>query len=83
MPLYEYHCDDCGLNFEVRQKYSDKSIDVCRHCGGHVKKMISQTAFALKGGGWYEEGYSQGKSCPAPAASSSGDCTPSPKAANG
>ncbi|MDX2493561.1 MAG: zinc ribbon domain-containing protein [Desulfuromusa sp.] len=83
MPLYEYHCDDCGLNFEVRQKYSDKPIDVCRNCGGHAKKMISKTAFALKGGGWYEQGYSQAKSCPTPAASSSGDCTSCPKAVNG
>jgi len=82
MPLYEYQCEDCGLNFEVRQKFSDKPINTCRHCGGHAKKLISRTAFTLKGGGWYEQGYSHGNSCPAPA-SSSDACASCPKAANG
>ncbi len=83
MPLYEYQCEECGLDFEVRQKFSDKPISVCCHCGGKAKKMISQTAFSLKGGGWYEQGYSQGKSCSAPAAGSADACTSCPKAANG
>jgi len=54
MPLYEYRCDDCGVVFEARQKFSDEPLDTCRHCGGRAKKMISKTAFALKGGGWYQ-----------------------------
>ncbi|MCD6186714.1 MAG: zinc ribbon domain-containing protein [Desulfuromusa sp.] len=83
MPLYEYKCEDCGLNFEVRQKFSDKPIDTCRQCGGKAKKMISQTAFALKGGGWYQQGYSQGNSCPSAAPSDSNACASSPKAVNG
>lgn len=83
MPLYEYRCEDCGLDFEVRQKFSDEPINTCRQCGGNVKKLISQTAFALKGGGWYEQGYSQGKSCPTPASSNSDACTSCPKVANG
>ncbi|MFK5925802.1 MAG: zinc ribbon domain-containing protein [Desulfuromusa sp.] len=83
MPLYEYQCEDCGLNFEVRQKFADEPIKTCRHCGGHVKKMISYATFALKGGGWYEQGYSQSKSCPAPATTSGGDtCASCPKAVN-
>lgn len=83
MPLYEYQCEECGLDFEVRQKFSDKPISACRHCGGKAKKMISQTAFSLKGGGWYEQGYSQGKSCSAPVSSSNDTCASCPKAANG
>ncbi|MDX2479695.1 MAG: zinc ribbon domain-containing protein [Desulfuromusa sp.] len=84
MPLYEYKCEDCGLNFEVRQKFSDDPINTCRNCGGNAKKLISQTAFALKGGGWYQQGYSEGggNSCPAPAAGSSDACASCPKAAN-
>ncbi|MCF6266201.1 MAG: zinc ribbon domain-containing protein [Desulfuromusa sp.] len=83
MPLYEYQCEDCGLTFEVRQKYSDEPIETCRHCGGHARKMISQVAFALKGGGWYEEGYSHGDSRPIPAASSSDACSSCVKEAHG
>ena len=83
MPLYEYQCEDCGLDFEVRQKFSDEPISTCQHCGGKAKKMISQTAFSLKGGGWYEQGYSQGNSCSAPAAKSNDACASCPKAING
>ncbi len=83
MPLYEYRCEDCGLSFEVRQKFSDEPLDTCRHCGGHAKKMISKTAFALKGGGWYDQGYGHEKSCPAPATGGGEACTSCPKVANG
>ncbi len=77
MPLYEYSCEDCGLHFEVRQKFSDAPITSCRQCDGNVKKLISQTAFALKGGGWYQEGYGQsGCKSKQPDSSSKGDSKP-------
>jgi len=98
MPLYEYQCEECGLRFEVRQKFSDAPIDTCRECGGKTKKLISQTAFTLKGGGWYQEGYTTGKSSAAadgdavkkapkadkPTVKSGSDaCASCPKVANG
>ncbi len=84
MPLYEYRCDDCGLVFEVRQKFSDRPLDTCSHCGGRARKLISKTAFTLKGGGWYQQGYSSAKNCSTSAGSGSSDsCSSCPKAANG
>ncbi len=83
MPLYEYQCEECGLNFEVRQKFTDDPIKNCRNCGGVVKKKISQSAFALKGGGWYEQGYSHGKGCQTSASTGGGEsCSSCPKAVN-
>jgi predicted nucleic acid-binding Zn ribbon protein len=32
----------------------------CDKCGGRLEKLVSRTAFVLKGGGWYNEGYSSG-----------------------
>lgn len=58
MPMYEYRCSDCSKQFELRQKFSDDPITACPECGGHVEKLISRTSFALKGSGWYAEGYS-------------------------
>ncbi len=86
MPMYEYQCEKCGLVFEARQKFSDPPLSACEDCGGPVKKLISQTAFALKGGGWYQQGYSSsgaGKPavCEAGKAAGSG-CSGCPKAAN-
>jgi len=84
MPMYEYRCDACGKQFELRQKFSDPPATECPECGGAVAKLISATAFALKGGGWYKESYTAGsKPAPAPscpAAASGGGCAGCPSA---
>lgn len=55
MPLYEYDCPKCG-RFEVLQKMSDKPLS--KHdCGNKVKKVMSASAFAFKGSGFYITDY--------------------------
>jgi len=83
MPLYEYQCEACGLKFEVRQKFSDNLVSECRECGGPVKKLISQTGFALKGEGWFQQGYAPATGKCAGAAEAGAGCAGCPKAANG
>ena len=62
MPLYEYECTQCHKHTEKIQKFSDPEITVCPFCGGELKRVISAPAFALKGGGWYADGYASAKS---------------------
>ena len=84
MPLYEYQCNACDNKFELRQKFSDPPATECPECGGEVAKLISASAFALKGGGWHAEGYGSGKGkseAPAPACPSGGSCAGCPSAA--
>jgi putative FmdB family regulatory protein len=57
MPIYEYKCEKCGIEHEVMQKMTEKSLTVCKSCGGRLKKMISSTSFVLKGSGWYVTDY--------------------------
>ena len=58
MPIYEYRCPDCGHQFDKLQKISDDPVTECPSCGqNQVKKLISRTSFALKGGGWYSDHY--------------------------
>lgn len=66
MPMYEYECPECG-RFEVLQKFSDKPLTKCPNCEEHGKKskitkVVSQSAFHLKGSGWYKTDYSSGGS---------------------
>lgn len=62
MPIYEYECQVCQHRFEEWQKMSDKPIKVCPKCKARkVEKLISQTSFQLKGGGWYSDLYSSAK----------------------
>ena len=57
MPIYEYECLAQAHRFEELQKIGEPPLRKCRVCGGKVKKLISQTSFQLKGGGWYKDGY--------------------------
>lgn len=57
MPIYEYECTECGKVEEAFQRFSDKPLAKCRHCSGKLHKLISQSAFHLKGSGWYVTDY--------------------------
>jgi putative FmdB family regulatory protein len=57
MPMYEYRCERCGKVIEVLQKYSDAPLTIHEGCGGGLEKLISQSAFQLKGSGWYATDY--------------------------
>lgn len=58
MPIYEYECTKCGKVTEVWQQMSDKPLKKCQYCSGKVQKLISRSAFHLKGSGWYATDYS-------------------------
>jgi len=70
MPIYEYACPKCG-DFEHRQSLSDPILKRCPSCKAKVTKLISSSAFTLKGGGWYSDAY-QKKATPS-GGSSGGD----------
>ena len=63
MPIYEYLCEKCEHEFEREQRITDDPVKTCPECRSRrVKKLISQTSFVLKGGGWYADGYGDKKS---------------------
>ncbi len=57
MPTYEYHCDGCGRDFEVKQRISEDALKTCEVCGGAVRRLLSAAPFILKGEGWYVTDY--------------------------
>ncbi len=59
MPIYEYVCENCHNELEVLQKISEPKLTECPQCGkSTLMKKTSISAFHLKGGGWYKDGYS-------------------------
>ena len=59
MPIYEYECESCGRVEEAWQKFSDAPLTQCTACSGSLHKLISQSAFHLKGSGWYVTDYNK------------------------
>ena len=81
MPVYEYQCKKCGREFEYQQRMSDPDKTLCEACGAEaLERLISRTAFTLKGGGWYKDLYASSK--PEKAANDSGSSESKPAAAS-
>lgn len=58
VPIYEYRCEKCHRLTEVMQKASSPPPARCPRCGGtRLAKVVSRTAFQLKGGGWHADLY--------------------------
>lgn len=58
MPTYNYACDRCKHEWELEQRITETSVTLCPKCQRkNARRMISNTTFALKGGGWYSDGY--------------------------
>ena len=58
MPIYEYRCNDCGHELEAIQRISADPLEACPSCGENgLTRLISQSSFVLKGGGWYVTDY--------------------------
>jgi putative FmdB family regulatory protein len=71
MPIYEYECPTHG-RYEVSQRITESALTNCtiESCGQPVRKLISSTSFALKGGGWYVTDYGKSGSSGGSSASS-------------
>ncbi len=53
MPVYTYECDECGVRFDMRQRFSDDPISECPECGGHTHRVPQAVGIVFKGSGWY------------------------------
>lgn len=53
MPVYTYECEECGVRFDARQRFSEAPIAVCPECGGHTHRVPQPVGIVFKGSGWY------------------------------
>ncbi len=77
MPIYEYQCSNCHKTLEIMHKMSEPKPEECPSCQAKASltKILSPTAFVLKGGGWYSDAYS---SKPKPASSGASSTSSAP-----
>jgi len=54
MPLYSYRCDNCGVQFDRQQKFTDPALKKCPECGkSALHKVYSPVGIVFKGSGFY------------------------------
>ncbi len=54
MPVYTYRCENCGVQFERHQSFSDEPLKICPECRKKsLKKVISPARVIFKGSGFY------------------------------
>jgi len=54
MPVYTYRCENCGVRFDITQKFSDPTLTRCPECGKKtLHKVYSPVGIVFKGSGFY------------------------------
>lgn len=58
MPIYTYRCENCGVQFERQQSYTDNPLKTCPECRKKaLKKVITPSKIIFKGSGFYSNDY--------------------------
>ena len=54
MPVYTYRCENCGVQFERQQKFSDQPLTRCPECSKKtLRKVYQPVGIVFKGSGFY------------------------------
>ena len=54
MPVYTYRCENCGIQFERHQSFTDAPLKTCPECRKKaLKKVITPSKVIFKGSGFY------------------------------
>ena len=57
MPVYEFHCDECGCRFEEYRKLKQRSACPCPKCGESARKIFRPVGIIFKGSGFHATDY--------------------------
>ncbi len=54
MPIYTYKCENCGVQFDKHQKFSDSPLTICPECSKKaLRKIYLPVGIVFKGSGFY------------------------------
>ena len=57
LPTYDYRCEECGSEFELRLRFSDTVDQPCNSCDNLATRQFSAVPIVFKGSGWYVNDY--------------------------
>ncbi len=80
MPVYTYRCENCGVQFERQQSFTDAPLKTCPECRKKaLKKIITPTKIIFKGSGFYATDHKSRSGESSPSKKSSTDSKPETK----
>lgn len=54
MPVYTYRCENCGVQFDRQQSFSDLPLTRCPECSKKaLRKVYTPVGIVFKGSGFY------------------------------
>ena len=53
MPTYQYACQSCDFEFELRQSFTDESVASCPKCKNGARRVFCPVPIIFKGPGFY------------------------------
>lgn len=72
MPVYTYRCENCGVQFERTQKFSESPLAICPECGKKtLRKVYMPVGIVFKGSGFYATDHRSPSGAPRPSGSHS------------
>jgi putative FmdB family regulatory protein len=89
MPIYTYRCENCGVQFDATQKFTDNPLVQCPECGKKtLRKVYTPVGIVFKGSGFYAtdhhspsgQSWAAGSKADEPAAESKSENKPEVKA---
>ena len=81
MPIYEYHCGNCGADLEIFQHMTDPTLTLCPQCKAEaLQEVFSPVGIVFKGSGFYATDNKGSKSTLSPGEAAHGEASGEPKA---
>ena len=74
MPVYTYRCENCGVQFDQTQKFTDDALTKCPECGKNaLHKVYTPVGIVFKGSGFYTTDYKKKETQPCASANECGN----------
>lgn len=62
LPRYDYQCQTCHNEFEVKQSFVSEPVATCPECKNQARRVIQSVPVVFKGSGFYVNDYGKGNS---------------------